>query len=162
MPTIRVDEEVWGELQKTAEPLVDNPNSVLRRLLGLPDRRGHSRAETTRNGNARADMTRAAPGTISSRTIYRQPILEVLAEMGGQGPASEVLRGVYDTVKHKLTPLDRERLLQSPDLRWRKSAQFQRLNMVKDGLLDSAAPRGIWRLTDAGWRASGGSRPKNA
>ena len=35
MPVIRVDDEVWNELQRRAEPLVDTPNSVLRRILGL-------------------------------------------------------------------------------------------------------------------------------
>ena len=37
MPVIRVDEEVWKELQRRAEPLVDTPNSVLRRILGLAE-----------------------------------------------------------------------------------------------------------------------------
>jgi len=35
MPVIRVDDQVWRKLQKMAEPLVDTPNSVLRRLLEL-------------------------------------------------------------------------------------------------------------------------------
>lgn len=35
MPVIRVDDEVWKELQRRAEPLVDTPNSVLRRIFGL-------------------------------------------------------------------------------------------------------------------------------
>lgn len=35
MPTVYVDNDVFAELQKNAKPLVDNPNSVLRRLLGL-------------------------------------------------------------------------------------------------------------------------------
>jgi hypothetical protein len=35
MPVIRVDDEVWKELQRRAVPLVDTPNSVLRRMLGL-------------------------------------------------------------------------------------------------------------------------------
>jgi hypothetical protein len=35
MPVIRVDDEVWKELQRRAEPLVDTPNSVLRKMLGL-------------------------------------------------------------------------------------------------------------------------------
>ena len=35
MPVIRVDDEVWKELQRKAEPLVDTPNSVLRRILEL-------------------------------------------------------------------------------------------------------------------------------
>jgi hypothetical protein len=33
---IRIDEQVWTELQKLARPLEDTPNSVLRRVLGLP------------------------------------------------------------------------------------------------------------------------------
>lgn len=35
MPTIYIDNEVFTELQKRAIPLVDNPNSVLRKLLSL-------------------------------------------------------------------------------------------------------------------------------
>jgi len=37
MPVIRVDDEVWKELQRRAEPLVDTPNSVLRKILGLTE-----------------------------------------------------------------------------------------------------------------------------
>jgi negative regulator of replication initiation len=36
MKVIRIDNEVWGALQKRATPLADTPNSVLRRVLGLP------------------------------------------------------------------------------------------------------------------------------
>ncbi len=35
MPVIRIDNDVWTELKKRAEPLVDNPNSVLRKILHL-------------------------------------------------------------------------------------------------------------------------------
>ncbi|WP_103503614.1 MULTISPECIES: DUF4357 domain-containing protein [unclassified Streptomyces] len=34
--TIRVDDDVFAELQSRAEPFVDTPNSTLRKLLGLP------------------------------------------------------------------------------------------------------------------------------
>lgn len=37
MPVIRIDAEVWRELQKRAVPLIDTPNSVLRKLLGLKE-----------------------------------------------------------------------------------------------------------------------------
>jgi hypothetical protein len=33
--TIRIDPDVWRALQKQAEPFVETPNDVLRRLLGL-------------------------------------------------------------------------------------------------------------------------------
>jgi len=35
MPVIRIDDQVWREIQKRAEPLIDNENSVLRRVFGL-------------------------------------------------------------------------------------------------------------------------------
>lgn len=35
MPVLRIDEEVYKVLQGQAEPFVDTPNTVLRRLLGL-------------------------------------------------------------------------------------------------------------------------------
>lgn len=37
---IRIDDEVWAELQRRARPLEDTPNSVLRRIIGLPDTKG--------------------------------------------------------------------------------------------------------------------------
>ena len=37
MPKIDVDDQVYGALKKLAEPFVDSPNSVLRRLLGLDE-----------------------------------------------------------------------------------------------------------------------------
>jgi hypothetical protein len=34
---VRIDQEVWEELQRRARPFEDTPNSVIRRLLGLSD-----------------------------------------------------------------------------------------------------------------------------
>jgi hypothetical protein len=34
---IRIDDQVWGELQRRARPLEDTPNSVLRRVFTLPE-----------------------------------------------------------------------------------------------------------------------------
>ena len=36
MKVIRVDNEVYQALQERAIPLIDNPNTTLRKLLGLP------------------------------------------------------------------------------------------------------------------------------
>lgn len=38
MPTIRVDNDVWREMQIRAEAFKDSPNDVLRRVLGLDAR----------------------------------------------------------------------------------------------------------------------------
>lgn len=34
---IRIDDEVWSQLQQRAQPLEDTPNSVLRRVFGLAE-----------------------------------------------------------------------------------------------------------------------------
>ena len=47
MPVIRVDDEVWKDLQRRAEPLVDTPNSVLRRMLGLGEVKGSTGERVT-------------------------------------------------------------------------------------------------------------------
>lgn len=47
---IRIDDEVWSELQRRAIPLEDNPNSVLRRILGLAGK------EPSTNDLGRSDM----------------------------------------------------------------------------------------------------------
>jgi len=48
---IRIDGEVWSELQLRAIPFEDNPNSVLRRILGLT-----SKATVTVNASAGIDL----------------------------------------------------------------------------------------------------------
>ena len=50
MPVIRVDDEVWKELQRRAEPLVDTPNSVLRRILGLTGDKGRDQGRAIEIG----------------------------------------------------------------------------------------------------------------
>ncbi len=156
MPTIRVDEEVWNELQKKAEPLVDNPNSVLRRVLGLADHRKGAQVRSglsSSTGATRSRRRRAVLGL--RREEYRQPILDALVTMGGEAHRAEVLAFVHDRVESRLTPDDRQAVPSGTEIRWRKNAGFERYDMTKSGLLDQAAPKGIWRLTDTGWRASG-------
>ncbi len=66
-PTIRVDDEVYARLQAEAKPFVDTPNSVLRRLLGLP--------------SAPADTTAKLPMT--QLTEKAQKVLAYLQAAGG-------------------------------------------------------------------------------
>ncbi|MFT4010316.1 MAG: hypothetical protein QM655_09785 [Nocardioidaceae bacterium] len=46
-PTIRIDHDVYEALRDAAEPFVDTPNSVLRRLLGLDDDATDSPVDST-------------------------------------------------------------------------------------------------------------------
>ena len=175
--SIYIDEDVFVELQNRAVPLVDNPNSVLRRVLGLPElgterdqastergpeiidpgRRPHSsrrpstaRASKKQGRSSRATQTkRAARGTLLPQAEYELPLLESLVELGGSGPASEVIERVGSKLDERLTAADRSTLA-SGDVRWRNRVQFVRIGLVKEGLIARESPRGIWEETDKG------------
>jgi Mrr N-terminal domain len=144
MPTIRVDEDVFEWLKSQAEPFVDTPNSVIRRVAGLDD------AITQRRSQA---AERAKPGELLDRHEYDQPILDALARMGGSANGSDVIDAVGEMVVDRLTARDKERI-ESGVVRWRNRAAWRRFNLVKQGLLKDQSPRGIWELTDEGWKAA--------
>lgn len=145
MPNIRVDDEVWGELQKRAAPFVDTPNDVLRRLLRLND--------TVSAQSSVASMESTAATQVQSRTVpgheYRKPILEYLVASGGRGAAHDILEAVEQKMKPRLTQKDYE-LLRYGQIRWRTNAMYERKHLVMEGLLKKDSPRGIWEITEQG------------
>ncbi len=67
---IRIDWEVWSELQRRATPFKDNPNSVLRRVLGL-----------------RADSIDSRPSAENSLDQRVAKLLQLVEVRVGQPPA---------------------------------------------------------------------------
>jgi hypothetical protein len=151
MKQVRIDDEVFAAIQARAEPLVDDVNSVLRRVLleggnGTASPGNLPRSTPPRGG-------RAAPGSILSEREYESPILVALMRRGGKGHATEITDAVGEALGDRLTDLDRGNL-DSGEVRWRNRVQFTRLTLRKRGLLKSNSPRGIWELTEAGWEAA--------
>lgn len=166
-PTIRIDDEVFDELKKHAEPFVDTPNTVLRRLLGLSDssngavevnaaeqttahrdgegRRGRQRRRKTKT----VRQPRAKTGTILSESEYEVPMLEIISEHGGRAAAREVLDELETRLGSQLTEVDKEEL-SSGNVRWRNRAQFVRLRLVERGDMVKDSPRGMWEVTEQG------------
>ena len=71
--------------------------------------------------------------------------------MGGKVEMKEVLKKVKDKMKHKLNQYDFEGLPSNPaQERWENTAQWCRNTLVKEGLLSSNSPRGIWEITSEG------------
>lgn len=171
MPNIRIDQEVYEALKKQAEPFVDTPNAVLRRLVGLEaastgegiqpavpkeaprngPRRRRGAKSTSKGGWSRRRAPRAPAGSLLPEEEYIEPLLATLAERGGSAPVREVIEEVGRKLDGKLTPGDRETLA-SGGIRWRTRVQFVRLRLVEQGLLARNAPRGVWALTEAGRR----------
>lgn len=164
--SIDIDDEIFELLKNNAEPLVDTPSSVLRRLLGLDangatpapappkgDASKRRRRRSKRTGRGRKSSTtggqRAARGTLLPEPEYELPILRYLDQHDGRAPSREVVEAIGEELADKLTAADRE-TLRSGDVRWVSRAAFVRLRLVERGDMDPQAPRGTWQITDQG------------
>lgn len=101
----------------------------------------------------RRDLGRLARGLRTGERAFHEPILETLVEMGGAGTMADVLKKVHAKMEGRLKDVDYQPLASEPDMpRWRNTAQWARAGMVKEGLLKSDSPRGIWEISEAGRR----------
>lgn len=173
--TIEVDDEVYGRLKDAAEPFVDTPNSVLRRLLGLdgpaingarplvaastPTGRTSSDAASPRAPRTRskpgaskkksAGSTRVPAGSILPEEEYEMPLLQALVDAGGSSPSRDVVEAIGKQLDGRLTDLDRQPL-KSGAIRWENRIQFVRLKMIERGWMEKEAPRGTWAISEEG------------
>lgn len=139
---IEVDDEVIGAIKDAAEPFVDNPNRVLRRLLGLPT------IDNDRTAPLPSSIPRVPRGSILPMPEFEVPILLAISEAGGSAARSAVIDAVGVALTDRLRDLDREPL-RSGRLRWQSRVDHVRNGLVKRGLLESDQP-GVWKLTEAG------------
>lgn len=173
-PTIEIDQDVLDYLKSEAEPFVDTPSSVLRRLLDLNGRPATtmraSAAASARPAHDRSDVatrraskrqsgknktsgrTRAASGTLLPEDAYVVPLLRALEAAGGEAPYRQIVDAVGEQLKDKLMPADFEEL-NSGNIRWHSRLQFVRLRLIERGDMDREAPRGVWRISNSGREA---------
>ena len=155
-------------LKSNAEPFIDTPNSVLRRLLGLsPSANGNrpitthemhgaespsprrTRKSRSKARQGRKSAPRAVTGTILPDDEYELPILSILDSNGGRAPTREVLDELGQRLNGRLLPADHEKI-GSGDVRWRNRAQFVRLRLIDRGDMVKGSPRGLWEITEQG------------
>lgn len=110
---------------------------------------------------AKQSTERLKAGLKTWQDAFRIPILQVLVELGGSAPIREVLDKVGERMRGQLNQYDRQPLSSDPkQVRWRNTAQWARNAMVKEGLLMTGSPRGIWEIAPAGrrWLATAGKK----
>ncbi|WP_369017266.1 winged helix-turn-helix domain-containing protein [Thermatribacter velox] len=105
---------------------------------------------------AKRKATRRAKGRLprglrTSEDAFRRPILEALVELGGSARIGEVLERVEAKMKHVLNEYDWQPLPSEPNsVRWKNTAQWCRNTLVREGLMKSDSPHGIWEISEAG------------
>jgi restriction system protein len=106
------------------------------------------------NHAERRNLGRLQRGVRTPEAAFYQPILKALVGLGGSAKIGDVLARLEPMMKEVLTDVDYEPLSYDTEmLRWRNTAQWVRYSMVKEGLLKSNSPRGIWEITDVGRKA---------
>lgn len=170
-PSIDIDDEVFDVLRRNAEPFVDTPNTVLRRMLGIHQNgaqpaggvfsRRHpsltaeqptssrKRSSKPKKAASNGKPARVARGMLLPESEYELPILLYLSEHGGRAPSREVVEAIGETLADRLTDADRQPL-NSGEIRWKSRIAFARLRMVEREELNGEAPRGTWEITDKG------------
>ncbi len=90
-------------------------------------------------------------GLRTPEDAFRRPILEALVELGGRAPIGEVLNRVEQKMEGVLNRYDYESLPSDPrSPRWRNTAQWCRNTLVREGLMKSDSPHGIWEIAEEG------------
>jgi len=103
---------------------------------------------------SRAEKSRLPRGLRTPEHAFRRPILEALIELGGKSTIGEVLDLVWKKMKDVLTKHDLQPLPSEPkSIRWRNTAQWCRNTLVREGLMKSDSPYGIWEISESGRKA---------
>lgn len=175
-----VDDDVFEALQGLAEPLVDDVNTVLRRLLGLHGSNGdrprlgdsHSvggaaaanaapanvqRAAQPRGRRSKASKTKkqgASRARAPRGTLLpeREYEIPLLRALDARGGAAPASEVIEDVGSALEGRLTDtdQEILDSGLTRWRNRVQFVRLKLVQAGQMKKDSPRGTWEITAAG------------
>ena len=158
MPTVRLDDEVFEALKRTAEPFVDSPNAVIRRLLvekGLLAARPQRARPAGPRPGAPAPAARERLDLTAQR-VYESYLLATLArDFAGRGDKRSVTRGVIERMvaQGHIGPAELE-LVATGDTRAENTITWARNALKNRGLLSRASRRGIWELSDEGRAAA--------
>ena len=157
MPVIRITDATWDRLKRWAVPLEDAPEDAVRKVLDAAEE--HLKCRQTMDVSHPPKKTIERKGKLprgqkTPQQAYRRPIMEALYELGGSAPVADVLRLVEGKMKTLLIEVDYQKI-PSGDTRWRNTAMWERHELIKDGLLKSDSPRGVWELSKEGAKEIG-------
>jgi hypothetical protein len=151
MPTIRLDPDVFEGLQRLAQPFVDSPSMVIRRLL---EERGVLPKKPAVEKSARA-----APHALTPQANYEKYLLHVLLkEFAGHGHKRDVTHAIVKRMMKDghIGAADQE-LVSTGETKAENTITWARNALKSRGWIARGSSRGIWELTDAGRQAAAGT-----
>ena len=153
MPNIELSQASFDMLKELAEPLVDTPDTVIRRLVEAyqADVQGDgAKARSTKNaGTARKivqrDRKRARKGERTPTEEFVAPLVQAVRDAGGKLAAHEAIDRVGELMADRLNEVDLGRL-PSGEIRWRNTVRWAAQRLQLQGRLSKNAPYGFWKL----------------
>ena len=145
MPTVRLDDDVFEGLQKLAQPFVDSPSMVIRRLL--EERGVLSVAQKAR---------KPAPDALTPQAIYEKYLLLVLLrEFDGSAHKRDVTHAVVKRMmKDGYINASDQELVSTGETKAENTISWARNALKSRGHVSRTSPRGIWELTVEGREAA--------
>lgn len=155
MPTIRIDDEVFEGLKQLAEPFVDTPAAVIRRLL---IEKGILKSEPPKAKALPRSLPpaeRALTPQLTPQAVYEQFLLATLAQdFGGGGGKREVTQATIQKMVRQgfISHADLE-LVATGETKAENTITWGRNALKNRGLIDRGSRRGAWKLTEEGMEA---------
>src|SRR5665213_1256918 len=132
----RLDNELYEFVEKKARKHDETIGETLRRILESCGVNVPPKKRRTLFAERRSD-------------IYRFPILEILEESNGEEWVPDIKKKLLPKISPQLT--DREQTARKSNREaWWYDAEYERFEMVTEGLIDGTSPRGLWQLTPKG------------
>lgn len=155
MPTIRIDHDVFEGLKKLAEPFVDSPGAVVRRLLIEKGIIKDLSAKAKAGSAIRATPEKVLTPKLTPQQIYEQFLLATLAlDFGGRGGKREVTQAtIKKMVKQGFVSHADLELVATGETKAENTITWGRNALKNRGLIARGSRRGIWELTEEGREA---------
>lgn len=163
MPVLRVSQQTYDELAKLREGFESAEKTLaktvalalLARERGLSVRPGAAfppievEEEESPAGIKIEGEADEAEVTFLPQGAFRAPLLECMAELNGAAPVREIRKLMERKLGSRLGEGDRA-LQASGAVRWWNFVQWNRQNLVHEGLFRPDSRRGTWELSDKG------------
>ncbi len=140
---IRLATEVDAKSQKE-QPLIRLYDGLEAVLKDLRRRIGRTENQTS---SLKPRRKRSRLPKTSNDTL-RTCIINALQKFGGRARLSSIFEDVELQLKDQFLPADLDKVQNGKQPVWKNNLQWERLRMVKEGILRSDSPNGIWELSE--------------